>query len=453
MDSRGRKLFMISFTAACGHTKVPVYKRSQKKKRKTYVSYFVNDLSDKHATGKPKQWAFAKFSEAKDKAVEIARLIENRNPDLLSLTGSKREIHNAIEAVEPTGVRIDHACRLVADACAIIPAAEILDACRFWKAHRPDKPFVPKLVAEAKAEFMTLQAAKSESRRRTLGSYLKMFAEKFGGKLLHEVDPVELDEFVSSKKWKPKTFNEFLGGVSLLYKSAAFRNWVPRGCNPACDIKRRKLTDAAIHVFEPWEASKLLTALVVKAPELVPFMALWLFAGIRKFEISRMNWPQVHRGVETGWIEMAPSITKTGRGRSVPVQPNLRSWLTTYQKASGTVLPAHWLTATKSAEHRLSELQRFISRKTGVVWQSNAPRHSYATYYFKITKDPGTVVAAMGTSLAKFERHYWNKTKTITEAVAKAWFDILPPAPANVIAMPPPNVPEQEVDSAASSVK
>jgi hypothetical protein len=97
-----------------------------------------------------------------------------------------------------------------------------------------------------------------------------------------------------------------------------------------------------------------------------------------------------------------------------------------FGQQTGTVVPAVWLTATKSAENRMDEISRSISRRTSITWKENGPRHSFGTYYFKLVKDPGEVTLAIGTSLQKFQKHYWSKSRIVTEDVAKAWFGIVP---------------------------
>jgi hypothetical protein len=67
---------------------------------------------------------FADLQEAKNKAKEIAEVLAQGDPHLLSFADFKRPIQNALEAIEPTGLRIDHACRLIADACQIIAHAK-----------------------------------------------------------------------------------------------------------------------------------------------------------------------------------------------------------------------------------------------------------------------------------------------------------------------------------------
>jgi len=115
-----------------------------------------------------------------------------------------------------------------------------------------------------------------------------------------------------------------------------------------------------------------------------------------------MTWTQINRALVTGFIELQAADTKTGRRSNCSGTDNLRAWLIQYRREAGSILPAYWLSQSKSGAFRLAEITRYISRTTGVVWKDNAPRHSYGTYLFKLKKDPGLVTAAMGTSWKSF---------------------------------------------------
>jgi len=392
--------------------------RSQRKKNSVYKSYSVPDYSSR----KRKLWTFADLSEAKEKATEIAEATQYGKSEILNWEeGLRAEIRKSLDAVKPTGLSILPACQLFSQAVQMLggKSDELLAACQHYVLHRPGKPFTPKLAKDAAREFLATKKLKISARRlRALSSCVNRFAEEFKVKALHEIDQTELKDYVDLHVWAPKTHNDFLGAVSLLYKEAEFRNWVPAGYNPAKNIERRKVIIPSALVFEPHEAKTILNRIDA---ELVPMLALWFFGGIRKEEISRMNWQQVNSGLKTGWIFIEAKQTKTGVDRSVPVSENLKQWLLKHQKSDGYITPDHWRPMAK-----LDELPNYVARKTGVVWKGNAPRHSFGTYYLKICKDPGEVVKAMGNSLHEFEKHYWCKAKSITEETAKAWFDIRP---------------------------
>jgi len=402
-----------------GNVKVPIYQRNQTKKGVVYTSYAVPD----HSSRRRKFWTFADLKEAKEKAYEIAHATHYGKSEVLYWQDSFRfEIRQSIDLVESMGMKLLPACQLFSHAVQILggKSDEMLAACQHYVHNRSDKPYTPKSAKEAVREFLATKKLKiSERRLRSLSSYVNRFADKFCTKSLHEIERVELQDFVDSyDEWAPKTHNDFLGGVSLLYREAQFRNWVPKDCNPAKTLLRKKVVRSTVQVFEPVEAKQILSRI---DRDLVPLLVLWLFAGIRKEEISRMTWEQVNRGLDTGWIFMEAKQTKTGIERAVPVQDNLRAWLLKYRKTSGFILPDHLQKMSK-----IDEIPGYVSRKTGVQWKDNGPRHSFGTYFFKICKDPGEVVKAMGNSLGEFEKHYWCKARSITDEMARAWFAIMP---------------------------
>lgn len=349
----------------------------------------------------------------------------------------RAELRKAIEAVQPTGTTILPAAQLFAEAVKVLGGHEqLLAACNFWVKNRPDKPCTPKPAKEAAAAYLQSSVSRvSRKRLRNLMNYLSFFTREFGDLSLHNIEAGALKDFVTNRKWSGKTRNDFLGAVGLLFKEAQLRRWVPEGFNPAKAIGRFKEARSTIGNFEPWEGKQLLERLRLKSADLVPALALWMFAGIRLYEIARLTWPEIDRGLTTGFIELEAAKTKTGEPRSVPVTDKLKVWLALNRKDCGTVMPVFWLTPTKSADDRLSELPRHITRKTGVVWKDNAPRHTCATFRFKVTKDAGAVVQAMGTSLAKFERHYWNKSKFVTDEMAREWFGIYPDGEEKLVSL------------------
>ena len=419
----GDKTRKPCFVVSNGAVKVPVYRRDRVKGEKTYTSFIVTDYS----SGERDFQTFSDFKEAKEKAQEIAGCIATGRAEVLAWEdGLRTELRLALRAVEPTGIKILPACQMFADAVKILGSADqLLLACQHWKVNGPAKALTPKPTKEAVDEFMKRQEKARERRKRTLSTYLLRFGEKFKGQMLHEIEAAAITDFVDEQGWAPKTRNDALSVFGLLFKEGQLRNWVAPDFNPAKAVKRGKVIGGSIEVFQPWEAKQMLNRI---DSELVPFLALWCFAGIRKEEVSRLNWQQVNSGLTTGWIVLEPKQTKTGQGRSVPVSDNLRAWLTPHRKVSGSILAKRW-----QPMQALDDITKYISRKTGIVWRDNGPRHSFGTYHFKKFKDAGATVAALGNSLSKFQRYYWNKSNTITEKIAKEWFSIVPEESGKIV--------------------
>src|SRR5260370_38307921 len=70
---------------------------------------------------------------------------------------------------------------------------------------------------------------------------------------------------------------------------------------------------------------------------LLPYVAIGAFAGLRRAELQRLDWSDVH--FDADLIEVTAQKSKTARRRFVRTQPNLRQWLGPARKHSGKVTP------------------------------------------------------------------------------------------------------------------
>jgi len=89
-----------------------------------------------------------------------------------------------------------------------------------------------------------------------------------------------------------------------------------------------------IEIFTPLEIARFLT---YSRPELVPFLAIGAFAGLRSAEIGRLDWSEVH--LAERFIEVKAAKSKTASRRLVPMSENLAKWLAPNAKPEGRVVP------------------------------------------------------------------------------------------------------------------
>src|SRR6266852_3391217 len=168
-----------------------VYESTSAKKGIQYTSYQVPDYS----TDKRKLWTFANLEDAKAKAREIADGCAAGQQSVLALAPQQREIETALMALKPTGVALDRAAAIVAEALKFVDENDIVAACRFWADQGPNKRLSPKLAREGLADYKARRRGKISSRRsKTERSYLNTFETKFGERLLHEITTVEIGD-------------------------------------------------------------------------------------------------------------------------------------------------------------------------------------------------------------------------------------------------------------------
>ena len=100
--------------------------------------------------------------------------------------------------------------------------------------------------------------------------------------------------------------------------------------------------------------------------ELLPYIAIGAFAGLRRAELERLDWQEVD--LKSGLIEVTASKAKSARRRFVKIQPNLAKWLQPYAQLSGNVTPPGYRVLLESAREAAGIEQ----------WPQNALRHSFA---------------------------------------------------------------------------
>jgi integrase len=220
-----------------------------------------------------------------------------------------------------------------------------------------------------------------------------------------------IQNWLDAKKLNPTTFNNMRRLIGTLFEHCVKRGYC--AVNPVTRIDPRKARATESEIYTPEQMQKLLAA---SDNGFQLMLAICGFAGLRTAEFERLTWG--HVDFESGYIKLTPDITKTNKRRLVPISANLRAWLEQVpkEKQIGKV----WRTK------RIIFERRDCSLKAGVPWLGNALRHSFCSYRLMITGETSTAREA-GNSPAMIDQHY---KELVTEAAARDWFAIVPPAPA-----------------------
>jgi integrase len=120
--------------------------------------------------------------------------------------------------------------------------------------------------------------------------------------------------------------------------------------------------------------------------QILPYIAIGLFAGLRRAEIERLDWSEVD--FESGHIEVTAEKSKSKvANRFITMQPNLREWLLPVRKLRGNVTPLE----------NFRELFEQARSNAGISeWPDNALRHSFASYHLAHFKDAKALALEMG---------------------------------------------------------
>ena len=130
--------------------------------------------------------------------------------------------------------------------------------------------------------------------------------------------------------------------------------------------------DGEIEIFTAAELDRILKA---ARPELVPFVAIGAFAGLRHAEIKRLDWQEID--LERGFIEVKGAKAKTRQRRLVPISENLKAWLAPHHQESGLVIP--FVHSSKQLMWLVDDANKGTT-ETPLRWKRNGLRHSFISY-------------------------------------------------------------------------
>src|SRR5437667_3268782 len=273
-------------------------------------------------------------------------------------------------------------------------------------------------VAEVVSELLKVKEADGASERylSDLRSRLTQFAESFDGKPVAEITSPEIDEWLRSlsdketgKRLAPVTRNNFRRVLIVALNFAKGRGYCVG--NPAEQSAKAKEIESAVGILTVEQTARLLE----NAPaELVPYIAIGAFAGLRRAELERLDWKEVD--LQSGLIEVAAAKAKSARRRFVKIQPNLAKWLQPSAQLSGNVTPAGYRALLEAAREAAGVAQ----------WPQNALRHSFASYHLARFNDAALLALELGhTNSNLVFQHY---RQLVRPKQAERYWKIVPAA-------------------------
>jgi integrase len=268
---------------------------------------------------------------------------------------------NAVEQLQPLGKTITDA---VAHYVAHLQASE-----RSCSAAQ----LVDEMIAAKERDGL------SERHVSDLRSRLKIFAAQFDGRPVATITTAELDQWLRSLPVAPASRNHYRSVTVLAFNYAIAHGYATS--NPAMKTAKAKSVDAPPGILTVQQTAALLEA---ASPELLPYVAIGAFAGLRRAELERLDWSDVH--FDADLIEVTAAKAKTARRRFVKMRPCLRAWLAPVRRPSGKVTPDNFV-----------KLFEALRADAGITdWPDNALRHSFASYHLAHFKDAAALALEMG---------------------------------------------------------
>jgi integrase len=295
--------------------------------------------------------------------------------------------------------------------------ATLRDAIRFYLPHLKARNRAS-TVKELVKELLGVKTADGASERYLgdLRSRLNQFADSFEKRNVASITGPEVDKWLRALAVAPITRNNFRRVLIVLFNFAKAQGYCVE--NPAKSSAEAKEIAGDVEIFTVPEIVALLEN---AAPELVPFIAIGAFAGIRRAELERLTWGEVD--FQSGLIQVTAAKAKSARRRFVKIEPNLADWIRPYAARTGPVAPDNY--------RELMDAARLAAKLD--KWPQNGLRHSFASYHLAKFQDAAALALQMGHTNSNLVFQHYRQIVKPTEA-EKFW-SVRPAVVENVVAM------------------
>ncbi len=347
------------------------YPRIRVRERGNTVFYEV-DCRSKNWTGQS-FYSFQLKGKAIKKAQEIAELVSNHgksgvnHEDIKLLARIRKKLVPFKIGVEEA---VDRFIKSQENNVALQKSESISEVCELWfqSKHSPLKPLRKETIKQVKGTCNRLKKCFPD---RAIGTIVKSDIE--GALVGMEVEN-------SSRKIYLRMFKSF-------FKYAKKQKFIRS--NPCDDISVYSHKEDTL-ILDNDSLLKLLANLE-KKPQLIPYITLCLFAGVRPSECELLEWKDIHLDDEKRQIYISHRISKVKTDRYTPISDCLAAWLKPY---IGKPI--------KIANHR----KTLDSVKEGCIWQKDIMRHTAISYFMGKEGNIFTVSEHLGNSPDIIKKHY-----------------------------------------------
>jgi len=295
-------------------------------------------------------------------------------------------------------------------------------AAKFYMTHNhPDGG--KKTVSEAIDEFILSRTDKG-CRPVTVKGYtdkLSLFKRDMPDRQMAQVTLAVLEKWFQSHNYGMETRKSYLRTIRAFFQWAQNHRYVVG--NPARSIDMPKVDKKRVVFLSVSDVKRLLSTTESEIPELLPYVALGLFAGLRPSEIhgqltghAPFDWRFID--FDKKLIDLEPEQTKTRDGRHVTMSANLVEWLLPHRRDHGPIF------YTRSA---------FLTvlKKSGIPYVKDVIRHTFGTMHWAMHRNEGETAIQMGDTIKTVKNHYVNPRAE--QAESEKFWQITPAGKSNII--------------------
>jgi integrase len=315
-----------------------------------------------YVEGKRKQYWFSTEDDAADRNAEMQAYGSKVNLD----SEARLEVFRGTERLKPHG-------------------KNVTNAVDYYLAHLQQKaasvPFST-LVTQVRIEFArrVKENEVSDRHAESLRETLKKMEVRFGEKLVSEITTKDVHTWLVGLPLAAKTRNKHRGYAGQVINLAV--QFGHTTINPVSKIEkfaeRSNEESGEISVLTAAETQKLFEA---AEPEVIPYLTLSYFAGIRRATLERLDRSDIKFGEKRAIVPRFKA--KNGKRYRVTLSDNAMEWLRPHVRESGSLLAISRATNTrgKPSKDRTHRLITQAATKVGVSILDNAGRHTFISMH------------------------------------------------------------------------
>jgi integrase len=266
-------------------------------------------------------------------------------------------------------------------------------------------------------EILSAKKADGASHRyiKDLRSRLNQFTAAFNGKSVAKITTTDINQWLrgltnlKGNQVAPTTRNNFRRIVHVAFNFARDRGYCVD--NPVVKTAKAKVIESPAGILTPDETFRLLEN---SSDELVPYVAIGAFAGLRRAELERLDWKEID--LSSRLIEVTAKNAKSARRRFIKIKPNLLQWLRPHAQLHGRVTPIGYRKLLKKARNA-----------AGIkTWPNNALRHGFASYYLAHFKRAGAAELALELGHTNSNLVFQHYRQLVRPKEAKRYWSLAP---------------------------
>lgn len=236
------------------------------------------------------------------------------------------------------------------------------------------------LATRVRSEFTRRVSANEVSDRHaeSLNETLKKLEHRFGDTPVSEITPDDIRKWLLGLPLAAKTRNKHRGYTGQVFNLAVEYEYI--AVNPVAKLKkfreRSSEEDDEVTILSVEETEKLFLA---ADPEVIPFLTLSFFCGIRRATLERLDWSDV----KADRVIVPRYAGKNQKRYRVTLSKNAIKWLQPYRKESGTILAISQASNSsgKPSKDRTHRLIKEAAERAGITKPDNAGRHTFISMH------------------------------------------------------------------------